>query len=81
VLVRKSKRAEQNRKAQQAFRKRREEKIKELESKAKEMERLYKAIDDGHRRVSEVEIVSRRLREFKGFSLADRYALLLPSRS
>ena len=56
---RRSKRAEQNRKAQQAFRRRREEKIKELEEKAREMERLNSAIDSGVKRVGEVELVSR----------------------
>jgi hypothetical protein len=61
ALGRRSKRAEQNRKAQQAFRKRREEKMKELEEKAREMERLHSAIDGGLRRVREVELVSRPL--------------------
>ena len=56
--TRKSKRAEQNRKAQQAFRRRREEKMKELEIKAKEMERLNRAIEDGLRRVGEAGVVS-----------------------
>lgn len=54
----KTKRAEQNRKAQQNFRKRREEHIKALESKALEIDELRGEIRAGKEREGEMENVS-----------------------